>query len=115
MKLLEEKTTDKLNPTITMIRYFTKFNKFDPIVRSEYDAPLILATNLNNNKSGGFRGLFKVLNYLTPWSCLSRVGILNLSPLSVFTLVVFDAITGTTPEFPKFTITNFHRTTTFIT
>ena len=34
MKLLEEKTTGK--PTITMIRYFTKFNKFDPIVRADH-------------------------------------------------------------------------------
>jgi len=34
MKLLEEKAKDK--PTITMIRYFTKFNKFDPIVRSDH-------------------------------------------------------------------------------
>ena len=115
MKLLEAKTTDKLIPAATMIRYFTKFNKFDPIVRPGYDALLIVTTNLNNNKSGGFSGLFEVLNYLTPWGYLSRVGILSLSPLSVFTLVVFDAITGTTPEFSKFTIANFHRTTTFTT
>ena len=77
MKLLEEKTTDKLNPTITMIRYFTKFNKFDPIVRSEYDAPLIVATNLNNNKNRGFTCLFEVSKHLTPWGSFSRVGILS--------------------------------------
>ena len=39
MKLLEEKTTDKLNPTRTMIRYFTKFNKVDPIVRLDHELP----------------------------------------------------------------------------
>ena len=45
MKLLEEKTTDK--PTITMIRYFTKFNKFDPIVRPDHQ----LADHNNNNNN----------------------------------------------------------------
>jgi hypothetical protein len=34
MTLLEEKTTDKINPTRTMIRYFIKFNKFDPVASS---------------------------------------------------------------------------------